>query len=80
MNTRLTVERQQEKICLIEDIIKAQRLAYGMGLGYRTVISDPTAIFDQLYDMDAADLKGIFKTIQHEISAKARLIAGIDHE
>lgn len=74
-------ETQKEKICLIEDIMKAKRCAVGMGLEqHNNVLSDPSKVFDLLYDLNMAELAQEIDVISKEISAKARILAGIDHE
>lgn len=74
-------ELKKEKLCLIEDIIKAKKYAVGFGLKqHNPVISDPSSVFDELYDLPIGKLQDHYKALQAELSAKARILAGIDHE
>ena len=74
-------ELKKEKLCLIEDIIKAKRLAVGFGMkNHNPVISDLPSVFDELYDMPIGKLQEHYKALQAELSAKARILAGIDQE
>lgn len=74
-------ELKKEKLILIEDIIKAKRLAVGFELKkHNLVISAPEEVFDELYDMPIGKLQEYYTGLQKELSAKARILAGIDQE
>lgn len=74
-------ELKKEKLILIEDIIKAKRLAFGFGLKeHASAISDWLGTFNELYDMPIGKLQEYYTGLQKELSAKARILAGIDAE
>ena len=51
-------ESEKYKLCLIEDIIKARSLMFGMGEEkYKHIILAPEDTFDSLYDMNINELQ-----------------------
>lgn len=64
-------ENRKEKICLIEDIMKAKRLLYGFGDIEHFEFLDPKAagdLFYRLYDQPHAELKAIQKQYEDRIN------------
>jgi hypothetical protein len=67
-----TQDRHKEKICLIEDIMKARRLLYGLGFEeYKTSITDPVIHFDHLYDLSPEKLREELQTISDLATKRA---------
>jgi len=67
-----------EKICLIEDIFKAKKHAWALGVsGHYDVFSSPGQVFDSLYDQPIEQLQLIWATISAEMSQAARIKAGL---
>lgn len=67
--SELAADKQKEKLCLIQDIIKAKQLLYGMDIeAYLPVVVDPAAEFDRLYDLELETLKQIDADITAEVN------------
>lgn len=68
-------EDRNEKLFLIEDIIKAKRLLFGWGELQHSEFMHPNAagqLFDMLYDMEVIQLKLIMKDYEKKINAIAK--------
>ena len=60
-------ESEKYKLCLIQDIIKARSLMFGLGKEeYKHVILAPENTFDLLYDMNINELQIIEATTAKE--------------
>lgn len=67
-------DKRKEKICLIEDIIKAKKTLYGMGHDeYLPVVINPEEEFDRLYDLGLFDLQAIDRDITAEVNRVIQL-------
>ena len=54
----VVMEARKEKICLIEDIIKAKKFMFGLGfIEHDEFLTDPVSLFDRLYDLDIQSLQ-----------------------
>lgn len=63
----MAADKQKQKLCAIEDIIKAKQLLYGMGVEvYKHVVLNPAAEFDRLNDLSLQSLI----TIDNETTAE----------
>lgn len=62
-------DKRKEKLCLIEDIIKAKKNLYGMGQDeYRPIVLDPEPEFDRLYELGLSDLQAIDRWLTTEVN------------
>ena len=51
-------DNRNERIILIEDIMKAKKLLTGLGkTAHHEAVTDPPAVFDQLYELDICALQ-----------------------
>lgn len=67
----------KQKICLIEDIFKAERLCYGLQVpDHEMWHRQPGNLFDYLYDCDIDTLDMIYSTACAEASQAARKLIG----
>lgn len=72
MEEEINNELRNIKACIIEDIIKAQKLAFGFGdLKFITSITDPAPVFDKLYDMDIDSLEMYQQSLSSDLSRMA---------
>lgn len=63
------MENRHEKICLIEDLVKAKKFLYSLGYTeHDEFIQDPVGLFDRLYDLDITALKNILNHYSKEIT------------
>lgn len=66
------VENRNEKICLIEDVMKAKKLLFAWNYFEHTdVITTPVKVFDNLYELDIQSLELIKRTYERKITAHA---------
>ena len=62
-------DTRKEKLCLIEDIMKAKKLLFGLGdQSQIEAINNPSALFDKYYDMAAVDLDIINIVLERKIN------------
>ena len=64
-------DNHKEKICLIEDIMKAKKLLFGVGQTQHDEFVNPyaaTMLFDELYDLDICALKIVYKGYEEQIN------------
>ncbi len=72
MEEEINQEQRNIKACMIEDIIKAQKLAFGFGaLKFKDSIESPAEVFDALYDMDIEVLEAYGAAVSAEVSRMA---------
>jgi len=70
-------ENHNEKTSLIEDIFKVGRLLSAWRpVENRKWVDDPSAAFDELYDLKIEDLELLLASMSAEMSLIAREIAG----
>jgi hypothetical protein len=57
---------------MIEDIIKAQKLAFGFGATkFKDAVFNPEVVFDLLYDLGIDELEAYQRAISSEVSRMA---------
>ena len=64
-------DNHKEKICLIEDVIKAKKLLFGLGQTQHNeflIPSEATALFDELYELDICALQIVYKEYEKQIN------------
>ena len=66
------VDNHKEKICLIEDVIKAKKLLFGLGQEQHNEFLIPVtiaaALFDELYELDICALQIVYKEYEKQIN------------
>lgn len=68
----------KEKICLIEDIFKIEKLLYGFQTpGHDKWLTNPGELFNTLYDLSIDDLQLHYSVLSAEMSQYARKLAGL---
>lgn len=66
----VVMEARKEKICIIEDIIKAKKFMFGLGFTeHDEFLHDPVGLFDRLYDLDIESLNVILSHYSKEITS-----------
>jgi len=64
-------DNHKEKICLIEDVIKAKKLLFGLGQEQHNeflIPSEAAALFDELYELDICALQIVYKEYEKQIN------------
>ena len=70
-------DERNEKLCLIEDIIKVKKLLFGFGVdGHKDVIEDPAAVVDALLEMPIKRLEVKYAIYSAAASRAARDLIG----
>lgn len=77
LHQQLIEYNRQHKLCLVEDIIKVEKLLYGFQVpGHDMWLKEPGKQFDQLMDMSIFDLETHLTSLSAEASQQARKLAG----
>lgn len=70
-------DKEKEKLSLIEDIIKVEKLLFGFQVpGHDLWLNEPGKLFDSLFDMNIGDLELHLASLSAEASQQARILAG----